>query len=70
MKDRFFKDYDELCKALTGKSIAEIEKELAPVEKDLKNEWHKIHSISTALCSNDGAPTIRADGKYTESVFR
>ena len=38
MKDRFFKDYDELCKALTGKSIAEIEKELAPVEKDPKNE--------------------------------
>ena len=38
MKDRFFKDYDKLCKALTGKSIAEIEKELTLVKKDPKNE--------------------------------
>jgi hypothetical protein len=39
MKDKFFKDNEELCKALTGKSIAEIEKELKPTTKE-----HEIHS--------------------------
>mgnify|MGYP003322687987 CR=1 FL=1 len=39
MKDKFFKDNEELCKALTGKSLAEIEKELEPTTKE-----HEIHS--------------------------
>ena len=30
MRDKFFKDNEELCKALTGKSLAEIKKELQP----------------------------------------
>lgn len=39
MKDKFFKDNEELCKALTGKSLAEIKKELQPTTRE-----HEIHS--------------------------
>tara|TARA_R100000656_G_scaffold11101_1_gene11821 strand:+ start:986 stop:1126 length:141 start_codon:yes stop_codon:yes gene_type:complete len=33
-KDKFFKDNEDLVKALTGKTLKEIEKELEPTAKE------------------------------------
>ena len=38
MKDKFFKDNEELCKALTGKSLVEIEKELQPTTGEVNEK--------------------------------
>jgi len=39
MKDKFFKDNEALIKALTGKTLKEIEKELeAPVKEHDRNK--------------------------------